>query len=588
MKDKTELAVYYERVSTHHVEQDESMENQRALANSYLKRHPEIQLAETLDTYSERVSGKSDARPKYKEMMKRLECGDVRYVLIKDFKRLNRSTELSSQIKNHSKEYNYKFILLSTGQVFDPNESQNRMMYGFESLVNEEVVFRQSEYARLSHRQKLEAKILNRNNIPFGYKWNFDKKDIVINDEQAEVIKKIYELYVFHDYGVLEIRRYLASIGIYYSGNTVSKFLQDSSYIGVFHLNKKGSELGVGAGQRTKRYNNPKEEWVAVERPDLAFLDKNVIDLAQLIRSKRRQQYDSEVKESTNKQSRFKGTHLFSAKVFCAECGYPFVFSYANRNQTVGIYSDTFSKRNREALAKCVNENYKRVYEKDLIAITVNAINGMIEKNEDCLSLLQDVLVDILRNDNTRDRQIKDRRAELNRLKKQSASILEQCMSNLVSGALLQGLNAKYNDFNERIEVLTSEIVSLEETSVDEESVQNKIEEVSKAIGRWHTVDKESLDRKTINIFVDKILIHKDGLMEMMLSTKNTVKVELQKNESRKKGRKASSTDTTYLYDEADYMKQLSRFVKGINAKHNQQLNSVTILRFSYNDLSES
>ena len=50
-------AVYYERVSTVHFEQAESLENQRKLCESYLKRHPEIELAEPIGTYSERVSG---------------------------------------------------------------------------------------------------------------------------------------------------------------------------------------------------------------------------------------------------------------------------------------------------------------------------------------------------------------------------------------------------------------------------------------------------------------------------------------------------------------------------------------------------
>lgn len=129
------LALYYERVSTTHTDQDESMANQRALAASFLKRHPEIELAEPMDTYSERVSGKSDERTKYKEMLKRLEKGDIRYVLVKDFKRLNRSTELSAQLSNYSKKYGFQFILLSTGQLIDPNAQQSRMTYGFESLL---------------------------------------------------------------------------------------------------------------------------------------------------------------------------------------------------------------------------------------------------------------------------------------------------------------------------------------------------------------------------------------------------------------------------------------------------------------------
>lgn len=151
MKSDKKLGIYYERVSTDHAEQDESMDNQRRLVLAYLKRHPEIELAEPLDTYSERESAKSDERPKYSSMIKRLSKGDIDYLLVKDTKRLNRSTEVAAQLKNLARRYGFKLILLSTGQIYDINASENRMMYGFESLINEDLVYRQSEYGRIAH-----------------------------------------------------------------------------------------------------------------------------------------------------------------------------------------------------------------------------------------------------------------------------------------------------------------------------------------------------------------------------------------------------------------------------------------------------
>ena len=105
MRNKKFAALYYERVSTEHETQDNSLVNQRSLCNNFLKRNQDIQLAEPIDTYVERVSGKSDARPRYQALIKRLKQGDIDYLLIKDFKRLNRSSEVSAQMKNLSKKY---------------------------------------------------------------------------------------------------------------------------------------------------------------------------------------------------------------------------------------------------------------------------------------------------------------------------------------------------------------------------------------------------------------------------------------------------------------------------------------------------
>ena len=215
LEDKNGL--YYERVSTFHDAQSESLENQRALCESYLRRHPEIRLAEPIDSYSERISGKSDERPRFQAMLKRLSRGDIDYLLVKDLKRLSRSSEVSAALRNLAKRFKFKIILLSTSQIYDPNADETRMMYGFEALVNEEVVFRQSEYGRIAHKQKCEAKRLNRNNVTFGYKWDADKKDIIVDEDAAEIVRTLFDKYVFQDAGIKDLRKYLSALGLHYS-----------------------------------------------------------------------------------------------------------------------------------------------------------------------------------------------------------------------------------------------------------------------------------------------------------------------------------------------------------------------------------
>jgi len=202
---KKQVCLFYARVSTDHLEQDSSLEAQEKLMMSYMNRHAE-KVVEA--TYIERVSGKSDNRPEFQKMINRIQQGGVDYILIKDFKRISRSTEVSDYLKKLSKHYGFKFILLSTGETYDPNTNEHRLMYGFEALLNEDMVHRQSEYGRVAHRQKCDAKRLNRNNITFGYTWDEQEKTIVIYEEQAELIREIFNMYVFKSLGVTEIRKY--------------------------------------------------------------------------------------------------------------------------------------------------------------------------------------------------------------------------------------------------------------------------------------------------------------------------------------------------------------------------------------------
>lgn len=515
MNNGKSLAVYYERVSTLHDEQSESMENQRQLCESYLRRHPEIELAEPIDTFSERLSGKSDERPKYQKMMQRLSKGDIDFVLVKDFKRMNRSQEVSAQLKNLAKRYGFKFILLVTGQVYDINATENRMMYGFESLINEEVVYRQSEYGRIAHHQKCEAKRLNANNITFGYAWDESTKDIVIDDWKAGIIRRLFELYVFRDYGVKELRKFLAENELTYSANTVNKWLQETAYIGIFHINKKGSELGVGAGQKTKRFTNPKDEWVAVERPDLAIVDKEIFDLAQRIRESR-QHYFKPAKNGVS-QGRFKGNHLFSAKIYCNECGCPFVHGYADRNKNRAIYRDSYVTRAKNPLEPCENQEYKRVYEEDMKSVAASAINGIIQEHQDCFDLLIKAVEEVIRDDNVQDSIVKSKEKELKQLAKSADKILENF--EYASGALLADLNVKYNNTKDRMDEIESEIAVLNNEGRDVEDIKRQIRAIQQSVSNWRSVDKENLDRVTVEAFIHKMVVHKDGMLEVMLNS---------------------------------------------------------------------
>ena len=199
----------------------------------------------------------------------------------------------------------------------------------------------QSRLARLSHKQKMQAKRLNRNNVTFGYKWDEEKKDIVIDDEKAKVVREVFDLYVFRGFGASQIANEIGKThGIVVATNTITNWLCETAYIGVFHMNKKSSVLGVGHGQKTKRYINDKSEWVSVERPELRIIPQDIFDLAQGIRKDR---IVAGGKNSKGfRQARFRGTHLFSAKVYCKECGNSYIYYWCNQKKTVGAYKDSF------------------------------------------------------------------------------------------------------------------------------------------------------------------------------------------------------------------------------------------------------
>lgn len=512
-KKGKEACLFYARVSTDHSEQDSSIEAQQKLMQSYMKRHPEKYVEAT---YIERVSGKSDNRPEYQKMINRVQQGGIDYILIKDFKRISRSTEVSDNLKKLSKHYGFKFILLSTGEVYDPNTNEHRLMFGFEALLNEDMVHRQSEYGRVAHRQKCEAKRLNRNNITFGYTWDEVNKTIIIHDEQAEIIREIFNMYVFKSYGVKEIKKYLYDKGINISQPSINKYLQDETYIGTFHLNKRGSELGVGTGEKTKRFFNDKEDWIPVERPELAIVDTEIFELAQKVRESRTRYYIPDA--DGKKQGRYSGTHIFSSKVFCAECGYPYTFVYADRNKTIPSYRDSYNQK--VVVQKCINTEFYRVREDDLKDITAKAIAGVIHGREHIMDSLMAVIKDVLQRAANDDSEL----LSLIRKKKQLEAKAEKTKNKYLeaSGALSKVLEYEYNDLVNQVSELDDNIKDLQrkkDTVMDiKHKTESRLVAIGKALKEYSSVSAENITREVVQSVIERITISKDGITKVILN----------------------------------------------------------------------
>lgn len=536
-------AVYYERVSTLNEEQTNSMENQRRLCEEFLKKHEDVLLAEPIDSYSERVSGKSDLREKYIDMMTRISKGDIDYILVKDLKRLSRSTEVSAQLRNQCRKYDVKLVLLSTNQIYDPNAEGNRMLYGFESLVNEEVVYRQSEYGRIAHRQKMEAKRLSSQNCTFGYRWDKGINDMVICEEEAEVVRQLFELLVFKDYGSKELREFLAKEkGIKVSGRTVRLWIKETAYIGIFHMNKKGSILGVGAGQKTKHYIKPENEWVSVERPDLAIVDPKLFELAQKVMESRKIVYDAD--KNGNAQARFKGKHLFSGKVFCEECGKSYTHCWTDRNKTIAAYRDSYVQKRKDASTSCDNKDYSRIYEDELEEIVRQSVNLFIKEHEKCFDVVLKALRSALAEELKRgDGKLKAEK-NLQKLKDEAEKVLQSYLD--ASGSIKDALSKKYDDLTMKISDLEQEIRQMDNRVSQEDELEQKIVKISKMMDQLREIKK--LDRKLVEHFVEKVLISKDGRVKIILKVGEVYIQQLYTWQEQKERRRIQKNESAYIF----------------------------------------
>lgn len=508
-----EYAVFYARVSTKKEEQEESLENQDSLKEIYLKSHPNIKC---IAEYSEQVSGKSDLRPEYQKMIERAKDPLVKYIMVKDTKRLYRSSAVAYEFKETLKKYGLKLILLSTGQISDPNANDigTQMMFGIESVLNEEVVQRQSNYGRVTHQLKCERKILNRNNITFGYAWDDVNKEIYINEEEARIIRKMFDLYVFQGYGAKALEKYFEMKGYPRSAQTIRKYLEETAYIGIFHLNKKSSVLGIGKGAKTKRFTNPKEEWVPVERPELAIVDEEIFELAQRMRESKRGLYKQG--ENVPRQVWFSGTHIFSGKLFCGMCSRSYIHKIKeNYGKHISVYVHRVHRKKEITEERCLNP-YRTVYEEDLIDITRRSINGLIQKNQDCFSLILPAIQKAMQEDDGVEKEKADIRKRIRKEEKNKSKLLEVYMK--AEGEMKDDINVQYNEKAKQIKELKKELEKYDNVRIKQEEMQDKLMAIRDRIQQLKGTGVVNVDRRVADIFISQIILYGNGVMDFRLN----------------------------------------------------------------------
>ena len=523
-------AVVYARTSTLKDEQKDSCQNQVMMAEIFIKQHPNIMLIEKA-FIDQGISGKSNLhREQFMDMLDRVKKGDIDLIIAKTKARLCRSKAISNMLEEMMRDYKFSILTLSDGQIYDSSDRSSRLINGIKDIMDEDYVWGQSEYARMSHQLRCQKKQLSSANEAYGFKWNKEKRDLEIDQEEAEIKKQIFELYVYQGYGVSEIARILAEKGVLGVNSnkkiraaTITNWLSDPSSIGIFYINKNGSELDLGEDRATKRFMNPKEEWIRIDRPELAFLDKELFEMAQKIMEEKKKVYNRPTKVAV--QSRFKGFHLFASKVFCGSCGHQFVHIHTDRKKTIDAYSDYFRKNpNRQPDEVCLNKQYNKVHEVTLSNITKKAISLTLENKEDILKNLFSIISEAIHETENKTPDTSKLKKQLKKLEDEKTSYFESWRT-APDQDMKEYFYQKITEIKEKILQMSKELDTSENPDIDDNSIKQLLSKVKERLDAFMNI--ETLDRNIVDNFVDRITIQEDGTLYIALKAGTKFKTDL-------------------------------------------------------------
>lgn len=308
---------FYARVSTDQDEQINSLENQVQYYTELIQSKSNWKFVPGY--VDEGISGGSTKkRDNFNRMIRDAKAGMFDFIITKEISRFSRSTLDSIKYTQELLDYNVG--------VFFQNDNINTLDTDSEFRLVIMAGVAQDEIRKLSERLKFGFRQAIKNGHVLGNDklYGYDKKDCVltVNEEEAEIIRIIFDLYGNQRLGTRTISKRLMELG-YTSreGNafntlTIRHILENPKYKGWYCGNKSQS-----VDYRTKRNILLDEsEWVTYPDPSIpAIVSEELWNRANALYKRRRE----EMKSHSSGVS-FHNRYPYSAKIYCEEHGTTF------------------------------------------------------------------------------------------------------------------------------------------------------------------------------------------------------------------------------------------------------------------------
>ena len=308
---------FYARVSTDQDEQLNSLENQVQYYTELIKSKKNWTFVPGY--IDEGISGTTTRRrDDFNRMIRDAKAGLFDFIITKEISRFSRST--LDSIK-------YTQELLENGVgVFFQNDNLNTLDTDSEFRLVIMAGVAQDEVRKLSERLKFGFRQAIKNGHVLGNDklYGYDKKDCVmtINEEEAKIVRIIFDLYANHRLGTRKISQKLFEMG-YTSreGNafnvlTIRHMLENPKYKGWYCGNKTQT-----LDYRTKKKAFLDEsEWIMYPDPTIpAIVSEELWDRANALYKERRNEMMSHSSGST-----YHNRYPYSTKIICEEHGTTF------------------------------------------------------------------------------------------------------------------------------------------------------------------------------------------------------------------------------------------------------------------------
>lgn len=464
---KKEKCYLYIRVSTAMQVDGYSLDAQK----DRLVKFAEFQGMEIVREYCDAgKSGKSiTGRPEFQQMLQDVadDRDGVSYILVFKLSRFGRNAADVLNSLQYIQDYGVNLICVEDG--IDSSKDSGKLTITVLSAVAEierENILVQTMEGR---RQKAREGKWNGGQAPFGYWLDSKNSTLIVNPEEAEIVRIIFDKFVHTDMGADSISNYLNQHGYskkklrdqevsHFSRSTIIKILDNPVYAGKIAYGKSVTEKVKGTRDQYRRVKQ--DEYLLADGLHEAIIDPETWEAA---KAKRRV---TGVK--WNKTHSLDHEHILSGILKCPVCGSGMAGTVRRRkNKKTGEYKDDFYYRCQHR--KKIDEEHfcgfkPSLNQDELNEKVVQIIRDMVamEKFRDFIQSKLQEKVDVSSLEEERE-QVKGKLQQVMGAKKKLVLMLDKLDVND------RHYERKYQDMQERLDNLYDRISELEEMLADAE-----------------------------------------------------------------------------------------------------------------------
>lgn len=504
--DVMKIAAYC-RVSTEKEAQIDSLEKQIEFFNEFTKKNG----YELYKLYAdEGISGKQiKHRKQFQQMMIDAKAKKFDKVVVKDVSRFARNTVDLLQSVRELKSYGVQVDFLNNGEVMEG---------GSEFILTILGAMAQQESANMSKRVKFGKDITAKKgrvpNLVFGYdKIPDERYTLKINEEEAKIVKEIFESYVYKGIGTTKIAWNLNDKGIR-TKKTKSKWVQTSIvrmlknpiYTGRV-TNKKSEVTDFITGTRKEL---PEEEWIVVEKPEMRIISDELFNRAQELLEQRSNEF-----KLNNKRE--KTEYVFSTLIYCKHCGYS--FRRIKRKYTADgpeYIRWVCSGRNSMGVNHCPNTTV--IDEEELLNAIKIYLKSIIKNKKDFMKAVEKEFEKItkLRENNERSEESLLKEIEKVTVKKQK--YMEMFQNEIIN---IQELKKYTNPLNEDIARLERELKLITSEIKEKDVLEKEFNKTIKTVD--DILNNQTITNAMLKTIIDVIEVDSDSNVEVRLKLLNEI-----------------------------------------------------------------